>query len=266
MKLDLYQIDAFTHRVFSGNPAAVCPLDRWLPAETMQAIADENNLSETAFVVRVGDGRFELRWFTPTTEVDLCGHATLASAHVAWHELAESGENLTFLTRSGELTARKQGDSIAISLPRHDPARLETCPETLSVGLGQAPGEVWTHGPEEKRSYAALFSSESDVRRLDPDFRRLGTLAGSVAMATAVGDDCAFVSRFFAPCYGIDEDPVTGSSYCVLGPYWSRVLGRDRMAARQVSRRGGEVDVEVLPDRVWVSGRAVKFLEATISI
>lgn len=266
IKLDLYQIDAFTNRVFSGNPAAVCPLDEWLPADTMQAIALENNLSETAFFVRAGEGIFELRWFTPTTEVDLCGHATLASAHVAWNELAESGETLTFRTRSGELTARRRGDSIAISLPRHDPVRLDAVPDGLSGGLGQTPREVWSHGPEEKRSYVAIFSSESEVRRLDPDFRELRTLTGSVTMATAPGEECAFVSRFFAPCYGIDEDPVTGSSYCVLGPYWSRVLGRDRMSARQVSARGGEVDVDVQSDRVWVGGRTVKFLEATISI
>lgn len=264
MKLDLFQIDAFTEHVFSGNPAAVCPLLEWLPDETMQAIATENNLSETAFFVPDGANRYGLRWFTPTTEVDLCGHATLASAHVLWNELAESGETLTFRTRSGDLEARRIGDIIGLSLPRHDPEPVDGAPSELSVGLGAGPREIWAYGAKQRRSYIAVFGSESEVRNLVPDFRVLAGIEGSVVAATARGADCAFVSRFFAPYYGIDEDPVTGSAHCILGPYWSRVLDQDRMLARQISRRGGRLEVEVCPDRVVVGGRTVKFLEASI--
>lgn len=264
MKLRQFQIDAFTDRLFTGNPAAVCPLDLWPSDRTMQAIAAENNLSETAFFVRTGDGRYDLRWFTPTTEVDLCGHATLASAHVIWNELHQPGRTLRFSTRSGELKVELRDDRIALFLPRHDPVPVDA-PGSIALALGRTPLEVWGYGPEERRSYVAVFADEDDIRDLAPDFRRLKEIEGSVVMVTSRGNDCAFVSRFFAPCFGIDEDPVTGSAHSVLAPFWAERLGQRRMQARQVSRRGGELEVEVLEDRVVVSGRAVKFMEATVT-
>ena len=266
MNIPIYQIDAFTSKVFGGNPAAVCPLDRWLDDATLQAIAAENNLAETAFFVPQGDG-YALRWFTPTIEVDLCGHATLASAFVIFEELDPARTTVTFATRSGDLTVRR-GDPLASSEPgllvMDFPAlALEPCaaPDELAAGLGAAPREVFA-----SMDYMAVYDSEEQVRGLQPDMTRLARLDRRGVIATAPGVHADFVSRFFAPAAGIPEDPVTGSAHCMLAPYWSQRLGKRRLQALQVSARGGELLCEDRGARVTVAGRAVKFLQGMMSL
>lgn len=259
MRIPLYQIDAFTGRLFRGNPAAVCPLEEWLEDEQMQAIAAENNLSETAFFVRRGEG-YQLRWFTPKVEVDLCGHATLASAFVILSYLEPAREEVRFETRSGELVVRRNGDLLAMDFPAREPWRCE-CPVTLSQALGKPPLEVW-----EARDYMAVYESEDEVRALAPDMGALVVVGHFAVIVTAPGREADFVSRFFAPAAGVPEDPVTGSAHCTLVPYWARRLGKTQLQARQVSARGGELFCVYRGERVTIAGRAVRYLEGTIHL
>lgn len=265
MKLPIYQVDAFTGEVFSGNPAAVCPLGQWLAADRLQAIAAENNLSETAFFVEREDA-YELRWFTPTTEVDLCGHATLASAFVIWNRLGVNLEVLKFETRSGPLSVYRKGDLLVLDLPRIAPVRGDI-PADLPQHLGKPPAELWTTPPSENGgNYLAVYGTEEEVRSLQPDLAALGRLAGMGVIVTAPAEKVDFVSRYFGPAFGIPEDPVTGSAHCTLVPYWADQIGRTSLRALQVSRRGGELCCELKGDRVQVGGRAVCYLEGTITL
>lgn len=257
MKIRQYQVDAFAQRVFEGNPAAVCPLEAWLDEALMQAIASENNLAETAFFVPVDDG-FELRWFTPVREVDLCGHATLAAAHVLFGILGYPGEIISFATRSGELRVERDGDRLAMDFPAV-PCGPCTPPQALIEGLGRRPERVFA-----ATDYMAVFDSEDTVRALAPDLARLGALDRRGVIVTAPGRAVDFVSRFFAPNYGIDEDPVTGSAHCALAPYWAERLGRQQLWARQVSPRGGDVHCRLTGERVVLSGHAVTFMTGEI--
>lgn len=258
MKIRQFQVDAFATRVFEGNPAAVCPLDRWLDDGVLQAIAAENNLSETAFFVPTEKG-FHLRWFTPVSEVDLCGHATLAAAHVLFDHLGYAGGAIRFETRSGDLTVRKREARLEMNFPACPPAPCEA-PASLVQALGRHPVEVLAAD-----DYLAVFEDEAAVRALRPDMGLLSRLGRRGVIVTAPGGDADFVSRFFAPRIGIPEDPVTGSAHCELAPYWAKRLGKNVLAARQVSPRGGRVDCEIAGDRVLLAGSAVTFMEAEIA-
>jgi PhzF family phenazine biosynthesis protein len=257
MTFSCYQVDAFTGAVFCGNPAAVCPLQAWLPDATLQNIAAENNLSETAFTVSRGED-FELRWFTPTLEMDLCGHATLAAAFVLFTEQKIPGECLRFHSRSGLLPVKRAGDILTLDFPARPP-QPSGLPAALLRGLGARPALVL-----KSRDYLAVFDTAAEVRALQPDFVALKTLDCLGIIATAPGDDCDFVSRFFAPAAGVDEDPVTGSAHCTLIPYWAQRLGKNKMFARQISRRGGELYCQLAADRVGIGGKAVLYLRGEI--
>jgi PhzF family phenazine biosynthesis protein len=258
MKIKLYQVDAFATHAFEGNPAAVCPLESWLDDRLLQAIAEENNLSETAFLVPEEKG-YRLRWFTPASEVDLCGHATLATAHVLFEHLGHAGQAITFQTRSGALSVERQGDLLEMDFPARPPTPCASL-ELLAGALGRKPLEVLCAD-----DYLAVFDSEATVRAIAPDFVLLGQLDLRGVIITAPGTDADFVSRFFAPKYGISEDPVTGSAHCTLAPYWAGRLGKRHLSARQVSKRGGSLTCEIKGDRVVLSGRAVTFMEAEIA-
>jgi PhzF family phenazine biosynthesis protein len=257
LKLKQYQVDAFTDKVFGGNPAAVVPLSSWPDDSLLQAIAEENNLSETAFFVSSEKG-FQLRWFTPLKEVDLCGHATLATAHVIFEILGYSKRVATFETRSGDLFVEKKGQRLEMNFPVRPPVPREFS-ETLAKALGQLPIEVLAAD-----DYLAVFDSESTVRAITPNQALLGELDLRGIIVTAPGTDVDFVSRFFAPKYGIHEDPVTGSAHCTLAPYWANKLGKNILTAKQVSKRGGNITCQVKADRVFLSGSAVTFMEAEI--
>ena len=260
-KLPIWQVDAFTGELFRGNPAAVVVLDDWLPDATLQAIGLENNLSETAFVVPRG-ASFDLRWFTPTIEVDLCGHATLASAHVLFEHGYQSGPRVAFRTRrAGELAVTRDGDLLALDFPARRPRRAGIDPAPITGALGAAPVEI-----HEARDLLAVFRTQAEVEALEPDFAQVKAVADFAVIATAPGDDCDFVSRFFAPRAGIDEDPVTGSAHCTLVPYWSERLGKKKLHARQVSKRGGELFCEDRGERVAIGGRAVEYLRGEITL
>ena len=263
MRLPLFQIDAFAERVFQGNPAAVCPLEAWLPEALTQAIAAENNLSETAFCVPEGEG-YGLRWFTPLKEIDLCGHATLATAHVLFEHLGFAGAEIVFSTRSGALRVTRAGDRLAMDFPAK---AVEPCaaPGALIEGLGRAPLKVYGG-----RDYLAVFADAAEVRALRPDPRRLAELDRHGVIVTAPGGaedgDVDFVSRFFVPKFGVDEDPVTGSAHCSLTPFWAARLGKATLEARQVSRRGGRLQCTLAGERVILRGRAVTYMAATIEV
>lgn len=261
MRLPLYQVDAFATAVFAGNPAAVVPLDAWLPDDALLAIAAENNLSETAFFVPDGDG-YALRWFTPAVEVDLCGHATLATAFVISTILSPDRERIVFTTRqAGVLTVERQGDLFVLDFPSRPPRSVESPPGLLAALGGPAPREVLA-----ARDALVVYDDAEAVRALDPDFRALAA-TGRAVIATAPGTGGVdFVSRFFAPDHGIDEDPVTGSAHCTLIPYWAARLGRERLEARQISRRGGALTCTLAGDRVGIGGRAVLYLEGFLHI
>lgn len=276
MRIRLFQVDAFTRRRFAGNPAAVCPLDGWLEDDRLQAIAAENNLSETAFLV-AREGDYELRWFTPEAEVDLCGHATLASAFVVLRFLEASRDAVRFHTRSGPLEVERQGERLVMDFPA-TPAEPCDAPEELATALGAAPEEVLR-----ATDWLAVFAEAADVAGLDPDMRALKRLGrrGVIVTAPAEGADRAtagaepatrddappdFVSRFFAPAVGVPEDPVTGSAHCTLTPYWASRLGRANLVGRQISRRGGVVHCELRDGRVVLSGYAVLYLEGWIRV
>jgi PhzF family phenazine biosynthesis protein len=257
LKIPVYQVDAFASRVFSGNPAAICPLKKWLPDEQMQAIAAENNLAETAFFVPNQDG-YDLRWFTPKVEVDLCGHATLASAFIIFHDLAPAAKSVRFETKSGALIVTRDGDLLSLDFPARPPAECEVYPQ-LVAALGGQPETILA-----ARDYLAVYSSEDEVRKLAPNMEMLMQIDRFAVIVTAPGKQVDFVSRFFAPAKGVPEDPVTGSAHCTLIPYWSKRLGKKKLHAQQVSARGGELWCEDRGDRVIISGKAVRFLEGSI--
>ncbi|MGD8443279.1 MAG: PhzF family phenazine biosynthesis protein [Desulfobacterales bacterium] len=258
MELTLYQIDAFTDQVFKGNPAAVCPLESWLSDSDLQAIAAENNLSETAFYIPLVSG-FHLRWFTPKAEVDLCGHATLATAFVIFNLLNYADDTIYFETKSGELTVTKKNDRLVMDFPSQ-PAKPCATPHLLIEGLGKAPIEVLS-----SEDYMAVFGTEEDVMALKPNFDALNKLDLRGVVVTAEGKEVDFVSRFFAPRYGINEDPVTGSAHCSLTPYWADKLNKTILSARQVSERTGYIECELKGNRVLLSGKAVKYMEGKIN-
>lgn len=257
MKVLYYQVDAFTDRIFGGNPAGVCLLDRWLDDATLQKIATENNLSETAFVVSKGASH-ELRWFTPTMEVDLCGHATLAPAYVLFTQLHAQGSRISFETKSGPLHADWDGKIVMLDFPARPGATSES-PRALMEGLGYIPREV-----RKSRDFMAVLGDEEEVRALAPDFPQLASLDCLGVIATAKGREVDFVSRFFAPGAGLNEDPVTGSAHCTLIPYWSEKLGKKEMVARQLSQRGGTIFCEMRGERVGIGGNAVLYSRAEL--
>lgn len=259
MEIPIYQVDAFTARPFGGNPAAVCPLDAWLTEETMQAIAAENNLSETAFFVREDPG-WRIRWFTPTTEVNLCGHATLASADVYFRHIDPEAESVIFNSRSGPLTVSRHADLLRLDFPIQEPAPV-AAPAMLGRALGSDPLEVLAAD-----DWLVRLDNEETVRALEPDMNLLRQLERRGVIVTAEGTDCDFVSRFFAPKQGIDEDPVTGSAHTKLVPFWADRLGSEKLHARQLSKRGGELFCERRGERVFISGRAVPYLKGTITV
>ena len=259
MKLDIYQIDAFAENQFEGNPAAVIPLVKWLPEATMQAIAEENNLSETVFFVPTRNG-FHIRWFTPVKEVELCGHATLASAYVLFNILGYKEEVLSFESLSGELLVTKNDNLLTLDFPAQPPEICST-PALLSSGLGKTPIECLKHD-----DYVAIFESEEDVLGLTPNNEALMQLNLRGVIATAPSSEFDFVARFFAPKFGIPEDPVTGSAYTQLMPYWADKLEKSKLHAKQVSNRGGKLFCELKGDRVLISGSAVTYMEGRIEI
>ena len=258
-ELPIYQVDAFASEVFAGNPAAVCPLEAWLPDQVMQAIAMENNLSETAFIVRRGED-YDLRWFTPAVEVDLCGHATLGSAYVVAHHLEPGRDRIVFHSRSGPLTVTRDGALFTLDFPAQPPERLEDH-APVEDALGAAVEELWRADKT-----MAVLTDEAAVLAATPDLAKVAALPGDGLIVTGPGDGCDFVSRYFAPHAGIPEDPVTGSAHCVLTPYWARRLDKARLSARQVSARGGELEVEDRGERVLISGRVAPYLEGRIKI
>lgn len=290
MQAPYWQVDAFTDRLFAGNPAGVCLLEEWIPEATMQAVAEENALSETAFLVGLeGDAepgapgsagasaaadasgagrspqaptdRFEIRWFTPAAEVDLCGHATLASAFVLFHEGIVPGGRVTFESRSGELPVRRDGEWLWMDFPVR---RAEPCeaPAALADALGAEPETVLVT----ERDHLAVYGSSDEVRDLRPRMDDLEGLDRPGVIVTAPGVEADFVSRFFAPALGVPEDPVTGSAHCTLAPYWAERLGKTELSARQISRRGGEVACEHRGDRVLVGGRATLYLAGAATL
>ena len=262
MDLTFYQVDAFTREVFRGNPAAVCPLEQWLPDDLMQKVALENNLSETAFFVpRAVSGEYDLRWFTPAAEVDLCGHATVASAWVVMNRLAPATERIVFHSRSGPLVVTRKQDLYALDFPARPPRRVKASEELIRA-LGHEPDEVW-----EARDLMCVFSNEAQVRNLAPDMTRVAALETFAVIVTAPGlEGVDFVSRFFAPAKGVPEDPVTGSAHCTLIPYWAGVLGKETLNALQVSARGGELLCELRGDRVTIAGAAALYATGTMHL
>lgn len=261
MKIPLYQVDAFTSEVFSGNPAAVCFLDAWVEDAVLQAIASENNLSETAFLVRNAQG-YDLRWFTPATEVALCGHATLASAYVLFRHQLWPEDSIRFRTRrSGDLVVRQCADLLEMDFPAR-PVFAQAVPDGLAEALRVIPREVLAS----EEDVLVVLDSEQIVRELAPDLVALNKIRCRGVIVTATGERSDFVSRFFAPQVGIPEDPVTGSAHCVLIPYWAHKLHKSSLHAFQVSRRGGELFGASRDDRVTISGRAALFLKGEICL
>lgn len=260
-ELPIYQVDAFASRVFEGNPAAVVPLDDLLPDDVMQSIAAENNLSETAFFIRSG-GEYKLRWFTPSTEVDLCGHATLASAFVIFEFIEPDRSSVLFDTRSGLLTVERRGPLLAMDFPARPPERVQPCPGLVEA-LGGRPKEIWA-----SRDYMVVYESEEEVRALRPDYGRLAAADRFAVIVTAPAktEGYDFVSRFFAPAAGVPEDPVTGSAHCTLVPWWAQRLEKRRLRARQVSPRSGDLECEWKGGRVEIAGRAVLYLKGTVFV
>jgi len=257
MKLDIYQVDAFSQQPFGGNPAAVCPLTEWLPDEQLQNIAAENNLSETAYLVPRGDF-YELRWFTPEVEVDLCGHATLAAAWVLIHQLADAPEVLRFATRSGELRVTRNGDELAMDFPAKQPQPCEP-PSGLLNALGIEHAEVFAAD-----DYIVLVDDEAQIAALTPDFARLKGLPKRGIAVTAKSTRFDFVSRWFGPNVGVNEDPVTGSAHTSLAPFWAERLGKSLLTAEQGGKRRGQLRCELRGDRVIISGHAVLYLQGVI--
>jgi PhzF family phenazine biosynthesis protein len=260
MIIPYYEVLAFTSRYFAGNPAGVCLLrEQWLPDALMQSIAAENNLSETAFIIE-REKHFDLRWMTPMVEVDLCGHATLASAHVILRHLGRTGEVLHFESRGGDLRVDQVKDRLVLNFPVEALMECEP-PRALKEGLRAEPKQVL-----KGRDYFAVFDREEAVTAIQPDFEVLARLGAQGVIVTAPGKDCDFVSRYFAPAAGIPEDPVTGSTHCALIPFWSKRLGRSELHARQLSKRGGELFCENRGERVGIGGNAVTYVEGKLQV
>ena len=267
MRLPIFQIDAFASEVFKGNYAAVVPLEQWLSPTLMQAIATENNLSETAFFVRNADGFFDIRWFSPITEIDFCGHATLASAYVIFEQFKDQNKTddvIVFHAPAvGQISVSRQPDGlIEMSFPLRAVEPLVDVPANLSKGLSIEPTEWWLC----QQAYIAIFDNEAAVRAVVPDLDLLATLAPRDVVVTSRGDHCDFVSRYFWPANGGDEDPVTGSIHAALAPLWAARLGKSALAAVQVSQRTGQLYCVIRGDRVFVSGTAVEYLRGTIQV
>jgi PhzF family phenazine biosynthesis protein len=260
MKLKLYQVDAFTNKLFGGNPAAVIPLEKWIDDKLMQQLGMENNLSETVFFVPKGPD-FEIRWFTPAVEINLCGHATLASAYILFNVLGYNKPTITFHSKSGPLKVSRDGDLIKLDFPSWKPERITEYPDELLASLGHP--EI--AGVYRYRDYLVELTDEEAVRKIEPDFT-LMKKAGEKIIITAPGKEVDFVSRFFAPTAGVDEDPVTGSAHSQLIPFWSYKLGKDSMQAKQLSKRGGDIYCEQKGDRVIMGGQCVFYMTGEISI
>jgi predicted PhzF superfamily epimerase YddE/YHI9 len=257
MELSIFQVDAFSSKVFGGNPAAICPLESWLPDATLQSIALENNLSETAYFVPTA-GSYHLRWFTPAIEMDLCGHATLASAYVLFHELGYPHDTVSFDTKSGELKVKRSADLLAMDFPSRPPGPVSVHPG-LAAAIGGKPIEILA-----SRDYFLVYETEEEVLALQPDMHALLAMDKPTFIATARGKNCDFVSRFFAPKLGVPEDPVTGSAHCTLIPYWAGKLAKTSLHARQVSPRGGELFCQLAGNRVEIAGHAALYLKGQI--
>ncbi len=260
---DLYQVDAFAERAFSGNPAAVVPLEHWLSDTLLLQIAEENNLAETAYLIADSQpGHYRLRWFTPATEVDLCGHATLAAAHTLWQHCGETAEKLIFHTRSGELLVEKAGaDELRMNFPANLGAPAEPPAEMLA-----ALGISLLVEARQAGYWLLVVDNEAQLAELQPDFSRLASASDKAVIVTAPSTEFDFVSRFFAPTFGINEDPVTGSAHCQLAPYWAQRLGKKRLSAFQMSARGGKVGCEMDGERVYLQGKAVTYLQGKIFV
>jgi PhzF family phenazine biosynthesis protein len=259
-EIDIYQVDAFASRLFGGNPAAVCPLPEWLPTETMQAIAEENNLSETAFFIAAGDN-FVLRWFTPKVEIDLCGHATLATSHVIFNHLNYKKDEIRFDTckGAGPLRVLRRDNWLTLDFPSWSVTPAEA-PANGIAGLG---GKIPKESYSGTRDLLFVYETEDDIRGIKPDFSLLGRLKRYMCI-TAPGKNCDFVSRFFCAGDGVEEDPVTGSAHSMLIPYWAKRLGKNQMLAQQLSKRGGELRCEYLGERVLIGGQAKTYMHGKI--
>lgn len=260
MKLNLYQVDAFTNRIFGGNPAAICPLKEWLPTELMQKIALENNLSETAFFVPQDNG-FHIRWFTPAVEVDLCGHATLATGHVLFQHLGFEDNLINFKSRSGHLSIKKEGENYVLDFPKDNLKKVEP-PSEIKNSLNLEIKACY----EGREDFLVLVDSLSQVEKVSPDFGILKKLNARGVIVTAKGNEVDFVSRCFFPAFGIDEDPVTGSAHTTLTPFWAEQLNKSVMTAKQISARGGDLICKLNGDRVEIGGRARTYLIGEIEI
>lgn len=259
MELSIYQIDAFAKKTFEGNPAAICPLDAWLPDEVLLSIAEENNLSETAYFIKTKTG-YHIRWFTPTTEVDLCGHATLAAAFVIFNELGYKGNSISFESKSGILKVGKDNDLLIMDFPSQPPTTCEL-PTEIQQAFDVMPTECL-----KSEDYILVFNNENEVLNAAPKLEQLNNIDRRGVIITAPSENYDFVSRFFAPKYGIDEDPVTGSAHTQLAPYWANQLNQTKFHAKQVSKRGGELICELMGDRVTIAGHATKYLQGSIEI
>ncbi len=260
MKIPFYQVDAFSGKVFGGNPAAVCILKSWLDTDVLQSIAAENNLSETAFLVPKSRGLYDLRWFTPTMEVDLCGHATLASAFVIFSFVDETLSSVDFETKSGLLSVARSGELLSMNFPARRPEPAEKSP-LIAQAFGAEPLEVL-----KSRDLLVVFKNESTIKDMKPDLSKLMQIDTFAVIVTAKGERSDFVSRFFAPKAGIPEDPVTGSAHCTLIPYWAERLGKNQLHAFQLSKRGGELFCENAGDRVHIAGRAVLYAKGELHL
>jgi PhzF family phenazine biosynthesis protein len=261
MQQKLYIVDAFANKPFSGNPAAVCLLERDGQAGWMQSVAMEMNLSETAFLLPIGENAWRLRWFTPLTEVDLCGHATLAAAHVLWHECGQSADRLEFQTHSGLLIASRAGDKIGLDFPADMP-RILPASEQINKALGVEPLHIY-RGRED---LLVLIERAEDLYRLDPDMEQLSQInvRGVIVTANSERAEYDFISRFFAPSVGVPEDPVTGAAHCALGPFWGERLGKSVVKGFQASKRGGGIEVELMNERVKLIGSAITILKGEL--
>jgi PhzF family phenazine biosynthesis protein len=259
MELQLYQVDTFTDELFKGNPAGVCPLDHWISDELMLSIASENNLSETAFFVKLNNA-FNIRWFTPFAEVDLCGHATLASAFVIFNCMNYKNDTIIFSSRSGELIVKKQGDYLQMDFPSLKPIQC-AAPAYLPEGVAKTPQHILKGA-----DYIVVYENEEDIISINPDFLILKKVQSRGVCVTAPGNSVDFVSRFFAPGLGVNEDPVCGSAHCELVPYWADRLNKTKLSAKQLSKRGGILNCELSKDRVLISGQAKLYLDGRIKV
>lgn len=258
MTLPIYQVDAFTSKLFSGNPAAVIPLEKWLDDSVMQNIAAENNLAETAFFIKDSDG-YHIRWMTPTVEVPLCGHATLASAFVIFNFIEKNTDKIKFKSKSGDLFVERDGDLLSLNFPSNMPHATDI-PKELFECFGKEPDEVLTTD----FFLFVVFDSEEFIKTYEPKIDLIKKIHNDSVIITAKGSEVDFVSRMFAPNSGIDEDPVTGSAHTVLTPYWSKKLGKKKLTARQISKRGGDLLCENLDARVKISGKAALYLQGNV--